>query len=112
MSSRYERLKQLKNSADLYQKTFVDRNVKFVNQYETPTFNYPTKDNLKNLDIIQHVWKDGDRFYKLAAKYYGDPRDWWIIALYNSLPTESHIKVGDVILIPTPLIQVLEYITY
>ena len=62
-----------------------------------------------NLQIAYHVWGEGDRYYKLAEKYYGNPEDWWIIAKFNQKPTESHIKVGDIISVPTPLDLVLEY---
>ena len=40
------------------------------------------------------MWKLGDRFYKLADQYYGDPTLWWIIAWYNRMPTESHAEGG------------------
>mgnify|MGYP003344114216 CR=1 FL=1 len=38
---------------------------------------------------------------KLADEYYGDSRDWWIIAKYNLKPTEAHIQIGDIIEIIT-----------
>jgi len=33
---------------------------------------------------------------------------WWVIAWFNKLPTESHIKLGDVIYIPMPLNEILK----
>ena len=57
--------------------------------------------------MIRHVWGLGDRLYKLAHQYYGDPALWWIIAWYNTRPTEAHFKQGDVIRIPLPLNEVL-----
>ena len=58
---------------------------------------------------IEHIWMSGDHFYKLAQKHYGDPKLWWIIAWYNTRPTEAHVKVGDLIRIPIPLEKVLFY---
>ena len=54
----------------------------------------------------------GDRYYKLAASFYGDARYWWIIAWFNKKPTESHIKVGDIIRIPTSLGDILAAMGY
>jgi len=34
---------------------------------------------------------------------------WWVIAWYNQKPTEAHFNVGDVVYIPTPLANVLQY---
>jgi hypothetical protein len=110
MSSRYERLKELKNSADLYQKTFVDRNVKFVNQYETQTFNYPTGLQLRQLQFVEHAWAQHDKFWRLSEKYYGDPNYWWVISFYNQKPTDHEVSIGEIILIPTPLEKILFYI--
>ena len=54
----------------------------------------------------------GDRYYKLADGYYGDSRYWWIIAWFNKKPTESHIKVGDIIRVPTSLGDILSAMGY
>lgn len=103
MIDRFSERKILKNNNNLYENIFFDRNVKFINQYSTPNFVYPDYKNIGRLNIQQHIWTTGDRFYKLAAKYYGDPKDWWIIAKFNNTPTESHVKIGDTLLIPGPL---------
>jgi nucleoid-associated protein YgaU len=52
----------------------------------------------------------GDKYYKLADAFYGDSRDWWVIAKFNQKPTESHVKIGDIILIPKPLSVILNYL--
>ena len=72
---------------------------------------YNTFNKLKKLSndekslIIQipHIWKSGDRYYKLAFEHYGNSSYWWIIAYFNNKPTESLIHVGDTIMIPKPL---------
>jgi len=55
---------------------------------------------------VDHVWKLGDRFYKLAHKYYSNAEMWWVIAWYNQTPTESHVSPGQLIQIPLPLDKV------
>jgi hypothetical protein len=111
MINRYSIRKVLQNNLENYSEILRKRNVKFINQYETPDFSYVNASQYSNLTIIKHVWQEGDRYYKLAEKYYGDAKDWWIIAKFNLKPTESHIQVGDIIDIPTPLDKVLNYMT-
>jgi nucleoid-associated protein YgaU len=59
------------------------------------------------LDSRTVVWKVGDRFYKMANKYYGDPTYWWVIAWFNQTPTESHVVVGTTLEVPLPLDRAL-----
>jgi nucleoid-associated protein YgaU len=107
MIERYLNRRILLNDKEMYEDVFFERSVKHINQYETPKFEFPNKDNISKISLQQHIWKTGDKYYKLASKYYGDPKDWWVIAKFNNKPTESHLKIGDIILIPTPLQQVL-----
>lgn len=103
MINRYSNRTIFKNDLEMYKQQFRNKNVNFIRQYETPTFSYPDENNIERLNIIKHIWTLGDRYFKLAYQYYGDSTDWWVIAKFNQLPTESHISVGDIILIPTPL---------
>jgi len=48
----------------------------------------------------------------LAAKHYGDPNLWWVLAWYNKKPTESHFSVGDTVYIPTPAEEVVAFFHY
>lgn len=109
MIDRYRNREILKNTVELYEDTFRRRGVKFVKQYSTPNFRFPTINDTNKFQTIKHVWKTGDKYYKLADQYYGDSRDWWIIAKYNLKPTESHIQIGDIIEIPIPLVTILNY---
>ena len=102
MPSRYDNRKTAINNSEMYKKQFENRGVKFVRQYKTANISYPTLQERSFLDSPTRVWTVGDRFYKLADQYYGDSTYWWIIAWYNQAPTESHIRVGDVIEIPLP----------
>ena len=100
------------NSNDLYDEFFEDRGVNFIEQYKTPTLNYPTADEISNLDLVDHLWTYGDRYYKLAHKYYGDSKFWWVIGWFNRKPTECHVQKGQVIVIPLPLEKILAYYEY
>ena len=108
MINRYSSRTQAKNDLEMYENFFRERGIKFINQYKSPNFTYLSYEDTKYLTTVQHVWTVGDRYFKLSNEHYGDPKDWWIIAKYNNKPTESHVAVGDIILIPKPLNLVLD----
>lgn len=110
MINRYRSRNIVKNNMNLYSETFRNRNVKYIYQYTTPNFSYINPENFDQLNYSTHIWKEGDRFYKLAEKYYGDAQDWWVIARFNLKPTESHVQLGEELLIPFPLQKVLDYL--
>ena len=85
------------------------RGVRQVEQYLTPVTPQLTLDRRLTLDTVTHVWKTGDRLYKMASQYYGDATLWWLIAWYNEKPTDSHFVLGDTLYIPFPLGRVLAY---
>ena len=107
MSSRYNNAVPFINNNELYEDAFEDRDVNFIEQYRTGMLTHPTVDQRARIQSVQHVWKLGDRLFKLAQKHYGDPTYWWVIAWYNMKPTESHFKEGDLLFIPVPLDRVL-----
>jgi hypothetical protein len=100
------------NGTREYKDLLSKRNLKKILQYRTPTIETIDEDDYDFLTFVDHTWKTGDRFYKLANTYYNEPKFWWIIALINEKPTESHCKAGDSIMIPTPLTEVLSLIQY
>jgi len=108
MTSRYSKREIKINFNEKYSQFLRKRNVNFISQYTTPNQKYPELEDVYNLTRITYVWKLGDRFYKLAAEHYGDPALWWIIAWYNNMPTEAHVKVGWVITIPHPIEEILQ----
>jgi hypothetical protein len=110
MISRYRDRQIFKNDLDIYKELFRNRNVKFINTFETPRYIFPNGNEISKIQIITHIWSVGDKYYKLADIFYGDPRDWWVIAKFNQKPTESHVKTGDIILIPKPLNLVVNYL--
>tara|TARA_R100000008_G_C3518247_1_gene132555 strand:+ start:160 stop:495 length:336 start_codon:yes stop_codon:yes gene_type:complete len=110
MSSRYKYRSSFINNHDIYDEHFKKRDVRFVDQYTTSNISYPSVEIIKDLSHHKHVWKVGDRYYKLAHEHYGDAEWWWVIAWYNKAPTEGHLRLGDVIKIPFPLNVLLKYV--
>ena len=94
----------------IYKKVLKDRGRRFIDLYGTPKLAHITAKQMVNLDLIGHTWRTGDRYYKLAHRFYGNSELWWIIAWFNRKPTESHLKVGETITIPLPLDKVLAYL--
>ena len=66
-------------------------------------------EDLMDIRVITHIWKVGDRFYKLSDKYYNNPNYWWILAWFNHKPLETDISLGEIINIPLPLDEMLYY---
>ena len=112
MYSRFDNRRIATNDSETYEELFEKKGVKSIRQYGTPKFRYPSVLDRGNFESVNHIWGTGDKFYKLAAKYYDDPSMWWVIAFYNQKPTEFHLKLGDLLYIPIPLETVLFYIGY
>ena len=112
MSNRYVKRKKIINNNLFYEKKFIDKGIKNIEQYPSPRFFYPSIEQKQNLPIEKYIWKQGDSLEKLSAKYYGDIQYWWVIAHYNQKPTEQHFTVGDIIIIPTLLGTVVKILGY
>jgi len=89
---------------------FVNTEADGTRQYSTPSFKRMSATQRRSLNEIKHIWKTGDRYYKLADKYYGRPELWWAIALYNEKPTEAQINFGDTVRVPMPIETYLRYL--
>ena len=63
---------------------------------------------MQEIPCVSHYWVVGDRYFKLAQRYYNDHKLWYIIALYNRKPTESQIEPGEEIKIPTDVVLAME----
>ena len=85
---------------------------KRIKYFTTPVLKHPTKGQRASIHKAQHIWRETDSFWKLAAHYYGDPVYWWIIAWYNQAPTESHLVAGEKIFIPTSLSHALQILRF
>ena len=100
----------LKNISETYEEVREKRGLNRIVHYDTAKLKHIDSKQIAKLSRVSHVWKTGDRFYKLANKHYGDPKKWWVIAWYNKRPTEAHVQLGDLIFIPQPLETVLRYL--
>lgn len=84
----------------------------FVTHYTSPENIIDKKK--QDFSYSEYQWNYGDKLYKLAERFYGDPKLWWIIAHVNMKPTDSHYEVGDTVIIPNnnslnKVIQMLGY---
>ena len=109
MTSRYDARIVFKNRNNLYYNLLEERGLNHIVQYNSPRFKKLTPAQYRSIVRTEYIWTMGDRFYKLAAEHYGDPKLWWVIARFNMRPTESHFKGGDVIYIPFPVDRLLDY---
>ena len=112
MSSRYKNRQATRIRNGLYETFLKDRGVNQIRHYRTPRIKHLTSRERSQLATTKVVFKEGDRFWKLAAQFYGDSKYWWIIAWFNQKPTEASVRLGSVLLIPTPLDKVLELAGY
>tara|TARA_R110002074_G_scaffold379808_1_gene558214 strand:+ start:588 stop:926 length:339 start_codon:yes stop_codon:yes gene_type:complete len=110
MSNRYDNRRLIKNDMEQYENLFEDRGVNYITQYSTGRLKYPSVNQIKTLKRVQHIWVVGDRYYKIASRFYGNPTYWWVIAHYNKKPTEGDLSPGDIIYIPMPLEKILNFI--
>ena len=105
--ARFTNRRKAINDNELYENILEERGVKEIVQFTTPELVYPTEGEKNRLNIVKHVWRQGDKFWRLATKFYGDPNLWYIIAQFNKAPTEGHLMPGDIIEIPTNLNVIL-----
>tara|TARA_Y100000034_G_scaffold92735_1_gene112111 strand:+ start:61 stop:399 length:339 start_codon:yes stop_codon:yes gene_type:complete len=103
MSIRYSNYRILNNSSEYYAPLRKSRGLKNIRHYETPVMQNPSVGARSGLSTTTHIWKYGDRLYKLADEYYNNVSYWWVIAWYNSVPTEAQLRTGNVIRIPLNL---------
>ncbi len=108
--SRFNNRRIFRNRDELYEQFLEERDAKYFRQYATPNFHYPTVEEMGEIKRVKHIWKRGDRFFKLAFEHYGDSSLWWVIAWFNKTPTESHVPIGSVLLVPKPIQKVLKYL--
>ena len=98
----------VKDETEYYKSLREKRGIKNITHFKTPVLRNPTVQERRRITTTQHVWKYGDRFYKLAHTYYDDPQLWWIIAWYNGYPTEANVKIGDTLDIPLNLEEIIK----
>ena len=97
---RYRKRSFATNKEQSYDRVFRERGVNNITQYTTPVTPRPNEDQLSQIKYYEYAWSIGDRFWKLADSIYGDKDLWYIIARFNEVPTEAHLKPGQIIRIP------------
>lgn len=106
-SSRYLTTNILQNFSVEYAEMLQKRGISSITHYSFNRFREIKARDIPNVRVSNHIWASGDRFYKLADTYYGDPTYWWIIAYWNYTPLETDVKLGQTVKIPTPLETIL-----
>ena len=91
------------DSNSQYRNYLQNRGVNNITFYGRMTLNSLDCSDKSFLSERIHIFKTGDRLYKLSHQYYGDPIYWWVIAWYNHTPTDFHCSLGDELFIPFPL---------
>ena len=104
---RYYKTATMFNDSPTFNEHLDARNKYGIRHFVTPKFRRLNYHKLAGLSVVSHTWTFGDRFYKLAHKYYENSTLWWIIAYANQKPTDSHCTLGDTIKIYMPLREVL-----
>ena len=85
---------------DMFKQVKERRGLDSIEILATARFNAITEKQLENLEMFVYRWSRGDRWDKLAKKFYGDVDYWWVIPIFNNTPTEHHIKIGQELIIP------------
>jgi nucleoid-associated protein YgaU len=109
MAYRYATRRTFVNKNESYREFLKDRGLREFRQFDSPDMKYPSVIQMASLTTVKHIWKMGDRYFKLAHQHYGDSNLWWVIAWFNKKPTEGHLQYGDMVRIPFPLEKVLSY---
>jgi hypothetical protein len=74
MPTRYDKYRILNNASEYYEPLRKSRGLKNIRHYETPYLENPSVSARMRTPATSHIWKYGDRFYKLADQYYNDVR--------------------------------------
>ena len=109
MASRYSDRRIFRNDDTIYQDMLENRALKFFRQNESAHYKPLSAARMRKLTQVQEVWDTATRLSNLAAKHYGDPTYWWVIARFNNKPTDAHFSVGEPVRIPLPRELILKY---
>lgn len=109
---RYQNRDLLITNKEKYDNIIKKRITTNIVYYESPDFYFDESVKEYPFSFTREVWKHGDKLYKFSNRYYGETQFWWVIGLVNQKPTDSDFKIGDSVLIPTPLSEVLEFIGF
>jgi len=95
---------------ELYRSVLEKRNIKSISFYKSRFYNLDDTSKNLNFTIKEERWKEGEKLYKLSKKYYNSVNYWWVIGFFNQKPTDSDYSIGDLVLVPYPLEEFLDFI--
>lgn len=110
--SRYKQTPSVLNDLEEHKEFLEARGKKFIIQHRSIEFKEPIGPEAAAVHQHPHLWKQSDRYWKLADLYYGEARYWWVIAQYNQKPTEAYVSNGDIIIVPQTLQHALRALGY
>jgi hypothetical protein len=91
--------------SEFLEKTGVSK----IDHYRIISFGSPHSIEFREeITVIAHTMAAGDKLSKVAFEYYGDAKLWWVLAWFNSLPTDASYRIGATIEVPFPLQDVLD----
>lgn len=108
--SRYNRRNLFINNKSIYLERLKKKGLSYIQQYDTPEYRLDDSRENYDFELIEEIWGDEYKLYKLSQQYYNSVDYWWVIGLFNEKPTDPHYKSGDKVLIPYPLEDFLEFI--
>ena len=98
----------IENDDSVYKDFIRKLGVKKIDHISLILFGDPMNSEfLNDISITKHVYSTGDKMSKIAYKHYGDASLWWVVAWFNGRPTDFHCNVGDTLLVPHPIEEVL-----
>lgn len=86
------------------------RNTNVIDGKYYETVNFPTKEQLAKVPVIQIRTTQFDRLDNLASKHLGAGEYWWVIALMNDLSWAFDFEVGQLLKIPVDVRDVLRLV--
>ena len=112
LESRLSNRELILNAGAPYREQLKKKNLIYFEQYATKSLPAITNELVRNVPTNSHTWEFADTYQKIASRFYGDPEMWWVIAWFNQKPAEFMLNVGDTILIPTELVDILSFYGY
>lgn len=62
------------------------------------------------IDVTVRILQESERLDILAGQYYGDSKEWWIIAAASGIGWSPQVPPGTRIVIPTNRAQIAELV--
>jgi len=91
-----------------YDYLFEGRDTKIIYVLAMDQMNALSGADRRAISTRRYTWRPYDQYWKVAQRFYGDTRLWFIIAYYNKAPTEFHLKPGQDIFVPTSAQAILD----